>query len=311
METDMQRLTTCVLRATLLALSLLTALLAQPQATPSAQRPSPKQALEQARALAAQAKGKSGAERAAALEAGAKAYQNVAATHAADPGVVAEAAFEAAELWRRKGALADAEANYRAALDADRGRYGPRASFELAHLLRRGKKFDAAVELYREVAAMQPGSARAHSALLWVGRTLQAATRLDDAIVAFETALQAAPTPASLITTANWLAKVKIKQGDHEGARATIADVDRRVAADVAGDTPGAKRLQTALAEMSARRSLQRSLDKKNNAAADALDAEDNDGDGDGDGEREETGDSKKPADHKPEPKTPVGKRNR
>ena len=155
----------------------LLAALAAAQAAPTVAT-GPKQALAEARALAAQSKGKTGPERAAALEAGAKAYQQVATNFGADTGVVAEASFEAAELWRRKGALADAEAAYRLALDNDPARYEPRACLELAHLLRRGKKFDAAVEQYRKVAGLQPGSARAHAAQLWIGRTQQVASKI-------------------------------------------------------------------------------------------------------------------------------------
>lgn len=233
-----------------------------------------KQALAEARAVAADAKGKKGSERIAALEAGAAAYQRVAEAYAADPAVAAEASFEAGELWRRRGSLAEAERAYRAALAGDPARYEARASFELAHLLRRGKQIEAAVELYRKVATLQPGTARAQNALVWCGRTLQAGGKIDDAVAAFSNALQSAAGAAAVIDAGNWLAKAQIRKGDLDGARGTIAEVEKRTSGEAAGETPAAQRVQTALAEMTARRALQRGLDKKTRAAEDAVDLE-------------------------------------
>jgi tetratricopeptide (TPR) repeat protein len=249
--------------------------LAQESGSPAV---SARQALVEARAVAAQATGKKGSERIAALDAGAAAFEKVAEAFAVDLAVAAEASFEAAELWRRKGALAEAERAYRAALANDSARYEARASFEVAHLLRRGKQPDAAVELYRKVATLQPGSARAQSALLWCGRTMQASGRVDDAVAAFEIALQSASEAAAIITAGNWLAKAKIRRGDLEGARTVLGDVEKRTAGELAADTPAAKRLQTALADMSARKALQRGIDKKTGATEDAADLE-SDGD--------------------------------
>lgn len=279
----MHRVRFCSVRAAAAVLLSFASAVAQESGSPAV---SARQALVDARAVAAQAKGKKGSERNAALEAGAAAFQQVAEAFPVELAVVAEASFEAGELWRRKGALAEAERAYRAALANDPSRYEARASFEVAHLLRRGKQADAAVELYRKVATLQPGSARAQDALLWCGRTLQACGRLDDAITAFTTALQSASGAAAVITAGNWLAKAKIRRGDLDGARTVFVDVEKRTADEVAGDTPAAKRLQTALAEMSARKALQRGIDRKAGAAEDAADLE---SDGDEEGETAET----------------------
>lgn len=265
------------LAALAVALSSLINLAAAQQAETA--KPSGKAALAQARALAGAAKGKQGLERATALEAGARAFLAVAEQFKAEPMVVAEASFEAAELFRRKGDLAEAEGAYRAALTGDPTRFGVRATYELAHLMRRAKKADDAVTLYRKVAEMQPGTARAQSALLWVGRTLQLVGKLDDAATAFRDAFTKAATPSAVITAGNWLAKALLKKGDLDGARGTLAEVDKRVAGDATGDSPAAQRLQTTLAEMTARKALQRALDKKSGAAGDAevVDADEKD----------------------------------
>lgn len=244
------------------------------QASP---QPGGKAALGSARAVAAAAKGKQGLERATALEAGARAFLAVAEQFKAEPMVAAEAAFEAAELWRRKGDLREAEAAYRTALEGDPTRFGVRATFELAHLLRRAKKSDDAVAAYRKVAEMQPGTARGQSALVWIGRTLQIVGQLDGAVAAFQDAFGKAGNPAAVITAGNWLAKALLAKGDLDAARNALTEVDKRVAGEAAGDTPAARRLQASLAEMTARRQLQRALDKKSGAATDAeaLDGED------------------------------------
>lgn len=260
-----------------------------------------RQALVEARTLAAQAKGKKGPERDAALIAGARAFEKVATDWAADVAIAAEASFEAAELWRRKGDLPEAERGYRAALAADPARYEPRASFELAHLLRRGKQFDAAVELYRKVAGLQPGSARAQDALVWCGRTLQTAARLDEAVRAFVVAFEAAANSSAIVTAGNWLAKAQIRGGDLEGARTTLARVDERTKAEAAADTPAAKRLKSNLAAMTARRALQRGIDKATGAADDAAEVETD--------ESEEGGEESEEEKTPPPGKPPVGKR--
>lgn len=253
------------------------------QASP---QPGGKAALGNARSVAAAAKGKQGLERATALEAGARAFLAVAEQFKAEPMVAAEAAFEAAELWRRKGDLREAEAAYRTALEGDPTRFGVRATFELAHLLRRAKKSDDAVAFYRKVAEMQPGTARGQSALVWIGRTLQIVGQLDAAVTAFQDALGKAGNPAAVITAGNWLAKALLAKGDLDAARNALAEVDKRVAGEATGDTPAARRLQASLAEMTARRQLQRALDKKSGAATDA---EAIDGEDEEESEKEET----------------------
>src|SRR5690606_2644204 len=149
-----------------------------------------------------------------------------------------------------RGALPEAERAYRTALERDPGRYEARASFELAHLLRRGRQFEAAVELYRKVTTLQPGTARGQSAMLWIGRTWQAAGKLDEAIASFAAAFGTAASPTAVIEAGNWLAKAQLRKGDLVAAKQTISEVEKRTAADVAGDSPASKRLQTALANM-------------------------------------------------------------
>ncbi|MEZ5963929.1 MAG: hypothetical protein R3F56_08810 [Planctomycetota bacterium] len=277
----MLRVRSFVARAAVSALLSLPSVVAQAAPAPA----SAKQMLAEARAVAAQAKGKKGSERSAALEAGAVAFERVVETCSADPAVVAEASFEAGELWRRRGSLAEAERAYRSALQSDPGRYEARASFEVAHLLRRGKQFDAAVELYRKVAGLQPGTARAQSALLWCGRTMQAANRIDAAVAAFRSALQSAGSAGAVIDAGNWLAKAQIRTGDLDAARATLAEVDQRTATETAGDSPAATRLRLRVTEMTARRALQRAADKEAGAADDAVDLE---ADGESQGEEVE-----------------------
>ncbi len=243
-----------------------------------------KSALAEARKLVDQIKGLAGPERNAALEAAARAHMQVAETFQAEVAVAAEAAFEAGELWRRRGALTDAEPCYRKASSLDPARYDARATLEVAHIARRTKRYDDAVQLYGKVAGLQPASARAQSAREWIGRTWQAAGRGADAVTAFRAALDAAVTPSAVVSSADWLAKAQVSVGDLTAARTTLAEVEARLAKEAEGDSPAAQRVRESLAEMSARRMLQRASDKKTNAASDAIEVEA------GEGEGEETG---------------------
>lgn len=256
--------------------ALLAALLATPLFAQASTSPAPtgRQALREARALADQIKGSRGPERNAALEVAARSFMQVAETFQAEVGVAAEASFEAGELWRRRGTLADAEPCYRKALSLDPTRYEARASFEIAHIARRTKRYDEACELYGKVAGLQPTSARAQSAREWIGRTYQTAGRGPEALTAFRVALDQASNPGAVISAADWLVKAQVGVGDLTAARTTLAEIEARLAKDAEGDSPAAERVRDALAGMSSRRMLQRASDKKSDAAGDAIDIE-------------------------------------
>ena len=229
-----------------------------------------RQALKAAAELAEKVKGLRGPARDQALEQAAKAYEEVAAAHAGEPALAAQAAYEAGELWRRGSDLVLAEAAYRKAAELDRDRYAERAWLELGNMQRRQKKWDEAVATYTQLVEFAPKSSRAHDARLWIGRTLQQKGTPEPALAAFRTALDAAGSPLEAIEAANWLAKTLITTGDLAGAEAALTAAEQH---RVAG--PDAERIRRALDDMSARRALQRARDKSGDAHEDAKDLED------------------------------------
>lgn len=228
-------------------------------------------ALAEARELAAAVRGQNGPERDYALEQAAKAFDAVAARFAAEPPVVAEAAWTAAGLWRRQGSLALAEQDYLAAAAADAGRYAQRALLGAADMQRRQQRTDEAMATYARAAAVDQRTVRAQEARLWQARMLLAAERFDDAIRGFQAALESAPSPSQAIATADWLAQAWLKKGDLDAAERAIAHAGKVVADAGDGDPVAAARLSRAFERMPARKALQRARDAQNDAAGDAV----------------------------------------
>lgn len=230
--------------------------------------PEGRQALAEARAVAERVKGLEGEEREAALASAAQAYESVASSHASDKAACAQANFEAGELWRRHGSLSVAEEAYARAAELDANRYAERGLIQVAHMRRRQGQVEEAHGVYVTVATIKPASSRAHEARLWVGRTLESLDRREEAIAAYRKAVDAAAGPRQAIEACNWLAKALVTAGDLPGAEAAIGRADQAVQAVPAEQRSAA--VTKALAEMSARRALQRAKDKKSDAHKDA-----------------------------------------
>ncbi|HLQ39197.1 MAG TPA: tetratricopeptide repeat protein, partial [Planctomycetota bacterium] len=208
-------------------------------------------------------------------EAAAKTYELVAVDFAAEPMAAAQAQFAAAELWRRHGSPAPAEKDFLEAARLDPARFGQRATLEAADMQRRQKQNERALATYIQVVAMDASSSRAQEARLWQARLLQTLGRIDEALAAFATAVEAAERPRALIEAANWLAKALIQKGDLAAAEQALAHADTTIANAGEDDPVEAGRLQKALAGMSARKTLQRAKDKQNQAGKDARQLED------------------------------------
>ncbi len=210
------------------------------------------------------------AERPNLLERAARAYEQVAVDFAAEPMVAAQARWEAGELWRRHGSQALAETCYLEAAKLDEGRYGQRGTMAAADMQRRLKRYDEAMATYRKAEALGPGTTRGQESRLWVGRLLEATGKLPEAVAQYQSAMEAASGPRQVIEAANFLAKCQIARGDLTAAAAALATADDAVANADEPDVTVEERLRRELAEMSARKALQRALDKQTEAAKDA-----------------------------------------
>ena len=227
-------------------------------------------ALAGAKELAAAVRGLRGPDRTKALEAAATAYDKVVADYTAEPWVAATAAFTGAETWRQQGSLALAEKDFLLAAQLDAERFAQRGLLGAADMQRRQKRYDEAMATYQKGAAIDPGSAKAQEARLWLGRMLHDAERVDDAIAAYQTALESAHAGAQTIDVCNWLAIAWIAKGDFDAAARAIDHAEQSVATLGDEDPIVLERLKKSLELMPAKRSLQRARDKQANAGKDA-----------------------------------------
>ena len=229
-----------------------------------------RQALAEARGVAGLVTGLDGELRMAALQRAAEAYEGVTANHTGDRATCARASFEAGELWRRHGSLSVAERAYGRAAELDPGRYAERGLLQVAHMQRRQDQLEKANASYMKVAMINAGSSRSFEARLWIGRTTESLEKPVEAIAAYRQAVEAATRTRQSIEACNWLAKALVASGDLDGAAAALILADKGVEAAALKGESGVESLKKALAEMSARKALQRARDKKNGAHKDA-----------------------------------------
>ncbi|MFK7740778.1 MAG: hypothetical protein AB8H80_10675 [Planctomycetota bacterium] len=227
--------------------------------------------LKQARALVKACRGLTGPERSHRLEAAASKYDGLVARFAKEPRAAAEAAWAAAQLWRRHGSLPLAEKDYLHAASCDAARYAQRGLLGAADMQRRQERLESAFATYAKAEAVDAGTSRAQLARLWVARMLQSSGRLDAAIEKFQAALESAPTVRQSIGAADYLARAWLAKDDLESCEAVLDHIDKVVAAHEARDPIERERLRLALMRMSSRKALQRARDSKNGAAADAV----------------------------------------
>lgn len=232
--------------------------------------PAGREALAAGRELGAKVRGLRGPERAAALEAAAKAFDEIAVKFATEPAVAAQAAFTAGETWRQQGSLALAEKGYLLAVQLDGARFAQRGLLGAADMQRRQKRVDEAMTTYGRAAAIDPGSSRAQDARLWQARLLQSGERIDEAIVAFQGALESADPGPQTIEACNFLALAWIEKGDLDAASRAIEHAAQSVASHGEDHPIVQDRLQKSLEAMSAKKALQRARDKQNEVGKDA-----------------------------------------
>lgn len=120
------------------------------------------------------ATGKSLEEKQSALTAAAQECERVAKS-AAEPPVLAEAHWRAGEIWRTLKHEEDARRCFSSAtrLAAADPRIAAKAWLELGHLDRRAKRWDVAIESYRQVMKVMPEQRKeAAQSLTWQGKAL-------------------------------------------------------------------------------------------------------------------------------------------
>ena len=231
-------------------------------------------ALREVAAILKTAKGKKGDARSAVMRRVAEGYEKVASTFAGEPASAGAATFAAAETWRRIGALDAARTCYEKSIAIDAARFQGRATLELAHIARRQKRPDQAIELYTAVARLEPRSGRGHRARLWIARCHEGGGKQADAATAYRRAVEAAATPRQRIAACDRLAGLLVRMKQLDAAAEVIRRAEQASKTGVAGDSPAARRatksLQKAFAKMASRRALQKATDRANAAHKDA-----------------------------------------
>lgn len=231
-------------------------------------------ALKEAKTVAAKTKGLKGEARSSALAAGAKAYEAVAARFDSEAGACGKAWFAAAELWRKAQSLEAAAKAYGLAAERDPVRYQERSWLQLAHIARRQKKMEEALDLYKKVARLKSGTARTHEARVWIGRCFEGQKKPEQAIDAYRQALTVTTEPNRYLEIGNRLANCLIQEGKLDEADAVIRQAEAAAAPELTRNGPQAKSLRRALDQMSAKKALQRARDKAAGAHRDAQDVE-------------------------------------
>lgn len=211
-----------------------------------------------------------GPERSRKLELAAGAFDRIVAQFVDEPAAAAQAAWNAAETWRRHGSAPLAEKDYLYAAKADAVRYGQRGLFGAAEMQRRQQRTADAMKTYRRAEAVDPRTSRAHDARLWLARLLLGQKKVDAAIEQFRVALESAPSSRLAIEAADYLAKAWIDKGDLEAAGFVIDHARTLVDDEKGGDPVVVARLQRAFERMAAHRALRRAQDERDDAAGDA-----------------------------------------
>jgi tetratricopeptide (TPR) repeat protein len=241
--------------------------------------PSPQPVDAGARMAAAEAlveglKGIRGPERLAGMRQAADAYEAVAKDFAGDAGTRVRALWEAGECWRRAADLEKAADAYARLLADTPGRYEQRAAFEQAGMLRRLKRYDEALALYRRAGGLEIEGVRAHDARIWVARVLELSGDPEAAVAAYRAAADAAVGPRRSVEACDELAKVLIRRGDLDGAAAAIERAVQAAQPVIEDGGEAGSRMQRVLDEMGSRRQLQRARDRADGTAKDAVDLE-------------------------------------
>ncbi|MGK0204351.1 MAG: tetratricopeptide (TPR) repeat protein [Planctomycetota bacterium] len=228
-------------------------------------------AFGEARKLEKDSRKVSGPARSRRLELAAAAFDRLVAKFESEPQVAAQAAWHAAELWRRHGSAPLAEKDYLFAAKAHAVRYGQRGLLAAADMQRRQLRTEDAMKTYAKAEAVDPRTGRAQSARLWMARMLLTAGKVDLAIERFQGALESSPSPRQAIDAADYLAKAWIVKGDLDSAGFVIDHAEKVVEGEKHGDPIVAERLRRAFQRMGAKKALQRALDEKYDTAKDAV----------------------------------------
>jgi tetratricopeptide (TPR) repeat protein len=237
-------------------LILFTASLAAPDDTELSDRPSAKEAIAQARSIKSEAQGKKGEERYNILLRAAEAYQKVAADYSAEHKVAGESWFRAGEILRILRQVEAAERCFASCSKiSEAPEFGARGLQELAHISRRLKNREEALQRYAAVEVQFPDQRRECArALTWQGKVLIELKRVDEGQKTLLAVGSRFPEfPVQDIRNVDLVAMVWAKNQRPDEARALVRACIDRHSVIPEGDKEVPEKVKKALAKMKAR----------------------------------------------------------
>jgi tetratricopeptide (TPR) repeat protein len=232
---------------------------------------SAKAQLEHAAGLKKAMSGTEGEARDAARKLSIEAYRCVREYFGGDAAACAEAAFRAGELLRAADDMPGAQTEFAIARDRGAGTtFQVRAMMELAHLDRRAKRLEKALDGYESIVSSDAATARQKDdASLWCGRVYADLERPKDARRVWQRVADKGDDPLDRIRAWDLMASLLVDQGDLEGAAGTLERC-REALSDVAQEESRlGERVRTALASMRSQDELARAVEKRHAGDAD------------------------------------------
>jgi tetratricopeptide (TPR) repeat protein len=216
--------------------------------------------------------GTEGEARDAARKLAIEGYRSVREYFGGDAAACAEAAFRAGELLRAGDDVAGAQSEFAIARDRGTGTgFQVRAMMEIAHLDRRAKRLEKALDGYEAVVGCDAATARQKDdASLWSGRVYEALERPKDARRVWQRVADKGDDPLDRIRAWDLMASMLVDQGDLEGAAGLLEKCREALSEVSQEESKLGERVRTALSSMRSQEELARAVEKRHDAGADA-----------------------------------------
>jgi tetratricopeptide (TPR) repeat protein len=226
---------------------------------------SAKAQLEHAATLKKAVTGAEGEARDRARKMAIEAYRSVREYFGGDAPACAEAAFRAGELLRAADDMPGAQSEFAIARDRGEGTsFQVRAMMEIAHIDRRAKRLEKALDGYEAVVSDESSTVRQKDdAMLWAGRVYSDLERPKDARRMWQRVADKGDDPLDRIKAWDMMASMLVDQADLEGA-AGLLERCREALADVAQEESKlGERVRSALSSMRSQEELARAVEKR------------------------------------------------
>lgn len=196
-------------------------------------------------------------------------YRSVREYFGGDAAACAEAAFRAGELLRAAEDLASAQAEFAIARDRGAGTsFQVRALMELAHIDRRAKRLDQALDGYEMVVAADAATVRQKDdASLWAGRVYADLQRPKDARRIWQRVADKGDDPLDRIRAWDLMVSLLVDQGDLEGAAGVLERCREALADTAQEESKLGERVRAALSSMRSQEELARAIEKRRDEA--------------------------------------------